>query len=110
MSELIKVTGTAVPEAKGMTRSQVKIFNQAGLNVLLNEKVLKLGSQADKTDDQKIADYIETAQFNERAEDWILANVYPEYDFDDCDKKAGKKLSEQTYALTFGRDEAVKNS
>jgi len=50
-----------------------------------------------------------TVEAVEKTEDWILENVYPEYDFDDLPNNDVSELIQETYLKTFGKEKEVKN-
>ncbi len=91
-----KVTGDAVPEIRKMTRSQAREYRKLELDPMYNRAFLQL-QKASPTD----PDYSELMekiyQLNDRSTDWILANIYPEYDFDDANEDACAELAAATY-------------
>lgn len=53
----------------------------------------------------------EIQQLNEKIEDWILDNVYVDYNFDNAPLPDCRKLANETYRLTYGAEpEEEKNS
>lgn len=107
MSEKIVLTrNSEMPEVRTMTRKQAKEFNTKGLNPLRNIEMMK----RIKKDDWEPEDSVFSFNLNDEMVEWILANVYPEYDFDNADQHASDILAAETFTKTFMSNAEVKNS
>jgi hypothetical protein len=128
------VNGTDnMPEPRSMTNGQVKEFRALGLDPQLNRNLLSkqarlmhlrehLQPQENETvksiKEEELEDIIglgsdyiiEAQEITDKAHWWILENVYKECDFDNADYKACEALTKETYRITFGKVEDVKNS
>jgi hypothetical protein len=109
MEEKIKVqrNGENMPELRGMTRQQAREFNEKGLNPFRDKTVLKVKKN---TDDTSVEDALCVVTLNDAMNNWILDNVYPEYDFDNADQGETDILAAKTYRKTFFPGDAeIKN-
>lgn len=87
---------TNLPQARAMSRNELKAFRAAGLDPVFFEL----------TEGSTLAFLKLTALGN----DWILDNVYQGYDFGDTPNNELVELTEKTYRLTYGLEKEVKNS
>lgn len=90
----------ALPKARSMTRKERKAFLAAGAD----PGVFRRTGDSD-TDNPALV------ELTEKMVDWILENIYPDYDFDDVPNGECVRLAQETYALTMGvNPEQLKNS
>lgn len=85
----------SVPQARAMSRQELKAFRAAGLDPVFFEI----------TEDNQLSFLKITALGN----DWILDNVYKEYDFEEVPNNQLVELAEKTFRLTYGLEKEVKN-
>lgn len=91
---------SALPQARSMTRRERKAFLAAGADPGVFRR-----TGDSETDNPALI------ELNEKMVDWILENIYPDYNFDDTPNGDCIKLAQDTYALTMGvKPEALKNS
>lgn len=83
-----------LPDVRVMTRRQVKELRKAGLDPALMSK------EDAATIAARSADMIE----------WILDNVYSDFNFDDISYSDCWALATETYRRTMGLDSEIKNS
>lgn len=104
----IIVTNDTIPEIREMTRNQAKAFNAAGLNPMRNKDILKTSKNQN---DAEVETVLVMISLNDEMEEWILENIYPEYDFGNTTYKKSEELALATYRKTFMPEEAeIKNS
>lgn len=108
MDEKIVLTrNSEMPEVRSMTRKQAKEFNAKGLNPMRNIDMIKLYKSKEELSPEEA---LFTININDDMAEWILENIYPEYDFDNTDQKASDTLAAETYSKTFLGSVEVKNS
>jgi hypothetical protein len=106
MTEKIVLTRTSdMPEVRTMTRKQAKEFNAKGLNPLRNVEMI----QKIHKENWDPEDSLFSLKLNDDMAEWILGNVYPEFDFDNADQKLSDALAVETYNKTFVSNAEVKN-
>lgn len=106
MTEKIVLTRTSeMPEARTMTRRQAKEFNAKELNPLRNIEMI----QKVRKEEWDAEDSLFSLKLNDDMVEWILGNVYSEFDFDNADQKLSDALALETYNKTFVSNAEVKN-
>jgi hypothetical protein len=106
MTEKIVLTRTSeMPETRSMTRKQAKEFNAKGLNPLRNTEMI----QKIRKEEWDAEDSLFSLKLNDDMVEWILENVYPEFDFDNADQKLSDTLAIETYNKTFVSNAEIKN-
>lgn len=106
------------PKPRPMTRAEVKAIQAAGLDPRSTRAILvkaKNIMDLPEDDEAKALEVLEdidaVSELNEKIVDWILDNVYKDYDFDNAPFPECKQLANETYRLTFGgTPEEEKNS
>lgn len=87
------ITEGALPAARAMKRPERRNLDKAGLNI----KSYRYNS--DKT----------FSEAQEAMADWILDNIYPDFNFDDLDNNICNLFALYTYHLSYQDNLATKN-
>ena len=97
------------PKPRPLTRAEAKALKAAGLDPQSTRPILlKAKKIVDLPDDdeEKALEMLEEIDaindLNEKIRDWILDNVYTNYNFDNAPLPDCRKLADETYRLTFG--------
>ena len=79
---MIKTPEIIVPQARPLTRGEVKKLREANLDPAFHEDDL-------------------TMKVNAEMVDWILENIYPDFNFDNNPYSSCLKLATDVYQLTY---------
>ncbi len=85
-----KTKDEEVVNARPMTEEEVQKMREAGMDVMIQDEL--------------------TTKSNILMFDWIVANVYPEYNFGKVPYPDKLALARSTFRLTYGLPEETKNS
>lgn len=80
-----------LPEPRPLTRSELKLLRDAGLDPAFLEGETSVRISAEMVE-------------------WILDNIYKEYDFTNTSYSECLRLATKTYQLTYSMDGEIKNS
>lgn len=107
-----------LPKPRPMTRAEARAIQAAGLDPRSTRPILAKAKKVidlNDDDENKAMEMLEEIdainEINEKIRDWILDNVYKDYNFDNTPLPDCRKLADETYKLTYGASpEEEKNS
>lgn len=106
------------PKARPLTRLEAKAIQTAQLDprstrpiLLKAKKIVDLPDDDEERAMEMMEEIDAVNELNDEIQDWILDNVYKDYDFDSTPLPDCRRLADETYKLTYGAStEEEKNS